>query len=95
MVGRWRTLSANDSGVNRSLYPSSDVTGGWYPPLEVCMSQCGARTLRGWVLPASAADRTLGNSVGAIGWPFQDGWVSGSGPLPLSGWARARTAPIS
>ena len=41
MVGRWLSLSPRHSGVNRSLQPFSDVTGGWYPPSEGHMSQCG------------------------------------------------------
>ena len=45
------------------------VTERWYPPFEGHMRQSGGSGPSVPAEPVSVADRSLKNSVGAIGWP--------------------------
>ena len=73
MIGPWlRFVLQISGGKPRSVAVDLrvDVTGRRYPPLEGRMSQARGRPFTGPNELQPAADRALGNSVGAIGWPI-------------------------
>lgn len=63
VLGRWPSFNPDvTGGTPRGWQPSLDVTGIGTPPLEVRMRKASLS----WRGPS--ADRSLGNSVVAIGW---------------------------
>jgi hypothetical protein len=93
MVGRWPSFQSAIRGQALAVSrPSADVNGERYPPPEGRMQQF-REGLRGPIV-SSAADRPLGNSVGAIGWPIWCRRGRRRNPLPSKGVVPSGRPPV-